>query len=382
MRIVVVGAGIIGSAIAYHLARAGAQVQIIEARRPGIGTSSATFAYLNVLRHSDDEHGAFRLRALRYWDELAATIDGTRFLTRGGSLFFGDTPTDAARLDKLETEATGVGLVCERWPARRVVAELEPDLVLPESDAPALRMPQEGRLEPVPMIGRLIAAARACGAALAPDETVDAIEEGDGGVRVTTTHRVVAADHAVLAAGPATGPLLERIGVDLPIRTQPGVIAVTRPLPIQLRHVVYAGKVHFAPEGAGRIIVGRTDYRTTMPSAEDIAAYRSETAALLRPWLRGLDADEFECTRVGVRPIPADGQPMIGPVPGWSRLSIAVMHSGISLAALAGQLLAEELVRGRMVDALAPYRPARFLAGAKLRDSFAPWAPGDAIAAT
>jgi glycine/D-amino acid oxidase-like deaminating enzyme len=166
----------------------------------------------------------------------------------------------------------------------------------------------------------------------------------------------------------------------LPVRAQPGVTVVTRPLPARLRHVVYAGKIHFKPEGGGRVLVGRTDYRTSLPDHAERHLHGQESVSLLRPWLRGIgEADEIETVRVGVRPIPADGMPMVGPVPGFDRVHVAVMHSGVSLGGLMGRLAAEEIVSGTESAALLPYRPRRFLHGAPRRDRFAPWGPGDAI---
>ena len=63
---------------------------------------------------------------------------------------------------------------------------------------------------------------------------------------------------------------------------------------------------------------------------------------------------------LGVRPIPADGLPIIGPVSDLPGLYLAVMHSGITLAPLVGRLSAEEIVGGHALDVLEPYRLDRF----------------------
>src|SRR5262245_17124601 len=135
MRALVIGAGIIGASIAYHLARKGIEVQILDAKRPGTGTSAATFAYLNVVRHAGD-YAAMRLDAIRYWDQLAAEIGGTDALHRDGSLFYTNTEADAAELERHVAASSRIGLVCERWTARSVVEKLEPDLILPDTDYP------------------------------------------------------------------------------------------------------------------------------------------------------------------------------------------------------------------------------------------------------
>jgi glycine/D-amino acid oxidase-like deaminating enzyme len=382
MHAVVVGAGIVGASVGYHLARQGVSVQILEAGRPGAGTSSATFAYLNAVRSSGD-YAALRLRAIQYWDQLAAEIDATDVVHRDGSIFYTSTAADAAELERHVSEASSAGLVCQRWTARAVVEELEPDLILPDTDHPIVRMPEEGRIEPAPMIGRLLAAACDLGARVASGEHVEAVDRRGSSVRVVTNLRSLDADCVVYCVGPQTEAALRRLGVDLPVRTQPGVTIVTRPLPVRLRHVVYAGKIHFKPDGGGRLLAGRTDYRKDMPDERESRARARETVSLLRPWLRGIgDGDEIEAVRVGVRPIPADGLPMVGPVPGVGNAYVAVMHSGVSLGGLMGRLLAEEIVSGTENAALLAYRPQRFLNGAPRRDDFAPWGPGDDVKTT
>jgi glycine/D-amino acid oxidase-like deaminating enzyme len=382
MKIVVIGAGIVGSSIAYHLSRKGAEVEVIEAVRPGYGTSTSTFAYLNAVRFFG-HYAILRLRSLRYWYELAGEIRAEDLVHQDGSIFYTATEADAVQMEKHIAASSVAGLKSERWSAKRVMDELEPDLIFPDTDYPIVRMPEEGRLEPGPMIGRLLRAALELGAKVSSGERVVNIEHTAAGVRVATTGRTIDVDQAIICTGPEAKTLLDQVGISLPINAQPGVTLVTRPLPVRLRHVVYAGKVHFKPEGGGRILAGRTDYRKEMPSEAEAQLYAEETALLVKPWVRGFGDNEVETVRVGVRPIPGDGLPIVGRIPQMPNLSIAVMHSGISLSGLTGNLLASEIVSGHDDPDLVHYRPQRFLDGAaQLRDEFAPWGPGDQVNAT
>jgi glycine/D-amino acid oxidase-like deaminating enzyme len=62
---------------------------------------------------------------------------------------------------------------------------------------------------------------------------------------------------------------------------------------------------------------------------------------------------------VGYRPTPADGFPAIGRMPGMEGLYVAVMHSGVTLAPLVGELAAKEIATGKRDPDLAPYDPGR-----------------------
>lgn len=381
MNIVIIGAGIVGSSLAYHLSRKGADVEVVEAMRPGFGTSTSTFAYLNAVRFSG-HYATLRLRSLRYWYELAGKLDAQDVIHQDGSIFYTNTESDAAQMEKHLAASSAVGLKYERWTAKQLTDDLEPDLIFPDTEYPIVRMPEEGRLEPAPMIGRLLCAAQDHGAKISSGERVLNIEHTPTGVQVIASGRTIATDHAIVCVGPEAKTLLDRVGISLPINTQPGVTLVTRPLPVRLRHVVYAGRVHFKPEGGGRILAGRTDYRKEMPSEAEAKHYAQETASLVKPWVRGFGDNEVETVRIGIRPIPGDGLPIVGRIPQMPNLSIAVMHSGISLSGLIGDLLATEIISGNDDPDLGDYRPQRFLDGAaQLRDEFAPWGPGDQMKA-
>jgi glycine/D-amino acid oxidase-like deaminating enzyme len=79
-----------------------------------------------------------------------------------------------------------------------------------------------------------------------------------------------------------------------------------------------------------------------------------------RRTVRGLDDARVAESKVCVRPLPADGHPIVGPVPGTNGRYIAVTHSGVTLAAHLARLITEELITGTPPAALTPYRPARF----------------------
>ena len=77
--------------------------------------------------------------------------------------------------------------------------------------------------------------------------------------------------------------------------------------------------------------------------------------------LDGADAigPQYACT--GKRPMPADGVPIVGYLPKVNGAYVCVMHLGVTLAAIAGRLASEELVMGKVLAALEPCRPQRFL---------------------
>ncbi len=65
---------------------------------------------------------------------------------------------------------------------------------------------------------------------------------------------------------------------------------------------------------------------------------------------------------VAYRPVPVDGLPIVGPLPELPDVYVAVMHSGVTLAPIMARFVTREILGGRPVDMLAPYRPGRFAA--------------------
>lgn len=63
--------------------------------------------------------------------------------------------------------------------------------------------------------------------------------------------------------------------------------------------------------------------------------------------------------RIGLRPMPTDGLPIIGPLPGIRGVHLAVMHSGVTLAPVVGRLVATEILAGVDADELRGLRPER-----------------------
>ena len=77
-------------------------------------------------------------------------------------------------------------------------------------------------------------------------------------------------------------------------------------------------------------------------------------------FLPDLAQAHVETMKIGVRPMPQDERPIVGPVPGINGFYVAVTHSGVTLAPLVGQLAAQEITSGQASPELAEYRIERF----------------------
>jgi glycine/D-amino acid oxidase-like deaminating enzyme len=103
------------------------------------------------------------------------------------------------------------------------------------------------------------------------------------------------------------------------------------------------------------------DLRQVAPDRLHAAADSPDrTLAAVRSTFFGAATVELLSTRVGSRPMPADGEPIIGPVAEVPGLYLAVMHSAVTLAPAVGRLVARELVGGTVEPALTGCRLGRF----------------------
>ena len=374
-RVGIIGAGAVGASIACHLAKLGAAVVLFDENFPGSGTSTASFAYLSVLRQLRPDLLHFRLAALKYWQQLAAELGAEGYLHCDGSIFVAGDDASARALETYATAAEQAGLKCERIDFNKAV-DHEPDLVAGASDIAVFRFPEEGWLEAAPMIGALLGRAREAGARVYPRTAISGIDPAGAKVDVRLANGdVLTFDRVVIAAGPGSGPLLQSMGVSLPIELRPGVTAFTRPTTMQLRHIVYVPGVHFRPDSGGRIILGQTDYDHERPSDEGARARAQQMIGLARPWLRSADELSLEALRIGVRCVPGDSLPIIGPLPSRPNIYVAVMHSGISLSGWAGALAASEIITGRNEPVLEIFRPSRFDGAPLQSPELRAWAP-------
>ena len=179
---------------------------------------------------------------------------------------------------------------------------------------------------------------------------------------VTTSEGFVPADTVVAAAGTASVRLLAPLGYHLSLDRVVGVLGVTSPRPGVLRGVIYPGKYHCRPTYGGRITIGCKEIDLLADEDTDAStppAWSSSLLQMAQQDMSGLEDVRLEEVRVGVRPIPGDRLPVIGQVPHVKGAYLAVMHSGVTLAAIVGQTLAEEIITGQTSSLLEAYRPDR-----------------------
>ncbi|PKA41750.1 FAD-binding oxidoreductase [Rhizobium sullae] len=347
--VIVVGAGIIGASIAWHLAKADAAVTVIAQETGGVATPNS-FAWINASWGNPEFYFHFRRRSMAEWKRFAAELPGLPLSWCGGICW--DLPPD--QLAAFEKEHSGWGYGISRID-RSEISRREPYLRNPPDFA--LAVAEEGAVEPVAAARMMLADAEARGAKFIGGAVRGLIRSGEHITGIVTSQGLIEADHVVLASGAGSVPIAASAGITLPIDAPPGLIVHSRPFGKRLNSLVIATELHMRQTAEGRIIAG-SDFGGGDPG-EDRLATAATLFAKVKANLFGSDALTMDFLTVGYRPTPRDGFPIIGNC-GISGLYVAVMHSGVTLAPLIGALAANEILSGATDASLSPFRFSRF----------------------
>ena len=398
MRVAVVGAGIVGGAIAFHLARRGAEVTLIDAGQPGRGSTSHSFAWINSFGKEPRWYGALNRRSLDTWDRFARLLDADIGLRWGGQLTWAATDADADALARKVAGLQSWGYVA-RMIDQAAMLRLEPGLK-PGTVKAAAYSDNDGHVQGTlvaqtcasrvqqlggslmfgsPVTGLAMHAGRVTAVQLAgasvPNATVPVGSVADAPADASVAGASVACDAVVLAAGVATTRLAEMAGVYVPQEESPGVVVRTDPLPPVLRSVAalyapppgHGGQpVHLRQGSDGVVLLGEGSQESL--ARDDSPEHAARILARASVYLPALAAATPIPVPVGYRPMPVDGLPVLGYTRAVPNLYVALMHSGITLAPLVAELAAMEILDGARVDILKHYRPERFNRAGGSRD--------------
>ncbi len=379
MKVVVVGAGIVGAACAFHAVAAGLDVTVLDRGPVGAGTTSRGEG--NILLSDKEPGPELELARLSrdLWGEVAAELgpESVEFETKGG-LVVASTPEALTALHAFAARQAESGVRTE--PVERP-GDLEPHI------APGLpggvHYPQDAQVQPVLAAAGLLRAAVRRGARTHTGEAVAAVTGTGGritGVR-TADGSVLAADAVVNAAGTWCGEVGRRLGAPVEILPRRGFVLVTEPLPPMIRRKVYSAdyvanvassdaglETSCVVEGtrAGTILIGASRERVGFDTAMNPAVVTALAARACRlfPFLRGVHL--IRAYR-GFRPYCPDHLPVVGPDPRVPGVVHACGHegAGIGLAPATGALVTAQLLgkpwRGADPAAHTGLLPDRFL---------------------
>ena len=356
--VIVVGAGIIGASIGYHLAQAGAKVTILEKGEPAQGTTANSFAWINASRGKTPAHYfQLNLLGMQAWREIDEALDGRLQIRWGGSV---EWHPDSAEFEAIQIATDvhrGFGYELEEISAE-TLTQLEPNILIGGAES-AIYSPTEGHADPVILTTVLLEEAQKLGAELRTQcEVVEIFRPKGHFHAVQTTLGRIEADTLVIASGNWSTALAAMADIDVPLIDSPGVLVHTTPQPDLIERVVLSPHGHMKQEPDGHLVVGMS-FSGSDGSDNSLAAGQKQLdhSSQSLPHLSNMPIDKVT---LGWRVMPVDELPIISFADDARDIYICTMHSGITLGILVGQLATLEILGGDTIDLLQPYRLARF----------------------
>lgn len=409
MHTLIIGAGVIGLTTAYHLAREGVQVTILDARQAGLGATSVNAGWvvpaeaapvpgpgvvltsLKWMMRSDSPlyirpslHPEFLSFLFGLWKASNARDQRAGFsahlaLAEGSVETFDEYRSDGMKFEmhsegllmafthreNLDHHLSHLDLVKRYGLEPSVlegdaVREHEPQL----SDAVegGLFFPKERHVDPAALAVELRKKVIAMGVNLVEDAAIEHVQRsGNRVIRVVAKGRTFEADSYLLAAGAWTGKLSKLFGVPLPVRPGKGYSVDVAPVPLRSATNLSDAKVAVTPFGQRLRIAGTMEFGGLN---EHINRVRVD--AILRAparYLRNWAPPEIPpAPHAGMRPMTPDGLPIMGRLGALTNAYVSTGHGmlGVTLAPGSASVMTDLIFRNVLSQKLAPFTSSRF----------------------
>lgn len=363
---VIVGAGIVGAACAYELARAGLRVLVCDAAFPGGGATAAGMGHIVVMDDSPPQL-ALTVLSRRLWADLAPSLSPACEDEPTGTLWIAANAEEMDAVRAKQALCASVDVRADVLDAQALAAaepHLRPGL------AGALFVPDDRVLYPPNAARWFLDAALARGATVRTGATVSAVAAGSVTLHVGGAAETVAAGAVVLAAGVDTGALIP----GLAIVPRKGHLVITDRYPGLIHHqLVELGYLHSAhtmtgastafnlqPRATGQVLIGSSRELV----GRDPGINRAIVGQMVRratEFVPELGRCQAIRTWTGFRPATPDSLPLIGAWPAVPGVWVAAGHEGLGITTATGTasiIAAGILQRPAPIDA-SPFRPER-----------------------
>jgi len=365
LRVLIVGAGIVGASVALRLADAGAEVIVLDGATPGSGTTAASISWLSSfpqLASAPPEDRALRDRLEQEFHQLENDVGPGACHWTGTLTWAGG---EAGTEQRLASDY-------------RLASEHGADVALLQGEEakqlePAIRVDPEARVywergggwvDAPALVAKILAAAQRRGAHVVTKSSVDAIERHNGRVTAVVTRdgERIPGDVIVNAAGSWAAHVAALAGCTLPLDLRPGLLLQSENLGDgQPLHVLNGPAFYARPDPGGGVAVHwrgedlylAEEHRLNGPGAQQVL---DDVAT----WVPSLKGTRPRAVKVGIRPVPPGG-PIVGWHPQAEGFYVVVSHGGVGWAPTWGRLVTQEVTSGHSPAELARWRPDRFI---------------------
>jgi glycine/D-amino acid oxidase-like deaminating enzyme len=377
--VIIIGAGVIGASIAFHLTRHGIKPLLVEKSDPAAGSSGACDGLVFLQTKKPGLHLKLALESRKRFDRLKDQLGSAIEFRNPGGMCLIENEAELAAMQLFVEEQRRSGLdvaLIDGDEARRREPCLSRKVIAATFSA------LDSQVNPYALTFGFLRAAKSAGARVLTGAAIEGIEGVSGKTTgVFTRSRRISAPIVVNAAGALAAEVGRMAGLKIPIAPRRGQILVTAAVPPLLHHCLVSAQyvaVKFKPElaavggmgfsleqaGSGNLLIGSTrefvgfDRRTTFDGIRSIAGR-------IAPVIPALARVPVIRTFGGLRPYTPDGLPILGKVADLEGFLMAAGHEGdgIALSAITGELIADLIATGRTQFPLDDFRLERFREG-------------------
>ncbi|WP_246313474.1 NAD(P)/FAD-dependent oxidoreductase [Paenibacillus foliorum] len=342
-KVVIIGAGIVGACMAYQLAKRNQDVTVIE-RHPTAAreVTEKSFAWIHTTHWVAPQYRHLYDNASEEYLSLQQELSELQIQWHG-ALTWGDSNlNEQIHLQKLNREQ---------------IEALEPNLKEYPNDA--MFANEEGAVDPIGLTELLLRKAQEYGAKVQFDTNVTQLQQENSRlIGLHTSKGFMESDVVVLAAGTGVSEICNSFGCSVPVTPSPSIL-IRMKTSSRLIHTLISNAQFEARQLTDHSLLAAEDY---MDDSEENGPEAVGTRAFetLRRSLKGGEQLELESIKVGLRPMPEDGYPIVGFHNQMKGLYVTVMHSAITLAPLIARLAASEIINRESRCELESCRLSRF----------------------
>lgn len=360
--VAVIGGGLVGSSIAYGLARLGARVAVLDEGDRALRASRANFALVWVQSKGMGcaPYAAWSAGSAELWPTLAAELReatgiDVAYQRPGGFMICLSEDELAARSAAMHRLLSQPGAPAYAWETldhagvKRMLPAIGPDVV------GATYCPLDGHANSLRLFGALHVAMDRAGVAYRPERPAERVEPHQGGFRISGAWGEMRAARLVLAAGLGNARLAPMVGLSAPVVPSKGQIIVTEKAAPFLHYPI--ATIRQTDEGGVMLGDSQEDLGFDTVVTNPVISVMADRAVRTFPLLRALNVVR---TWSALRVMSPDGFPIYEQSAGVPGAFIVTCHSGVTLAAQHVLALAPHIHAGILPDRLAPFGSRRF----------------------
>jgi sarcosine oxidase subunit beta len=350
--VIVIGSGIIGLSVAFHLAKKGIKTIILEKDTSESGASVSCPGEINLQSKVPNFYLALSIASVNYYPEFISQLDVDPEFRQPGGITVLETEKEYNNKLSLIKEQEGVnGYKIE-------VLNTKDALNLEPSFSPHIKglafCPLEGSINPFLLILGIKEALKKMGAKTKNNNIVLNIKKLNDSFIVSTSQGVYLSKYIVNCAGLGANQIGNMLNIDIPIYSSRGQLMVTERWPKIFNHYVCT----LNQTKTGNIVIGMTDEinvnskKVTCSGLEEMA----KRAVRIVPILRNVHIIR---TWAGIRVKPLDQSPIFGSCEKVQNFFVIVSHSGFVLGPILGKLMAELITTGSTSISMEKYNLER-----------------------